>query len=107
MTDLDWKDEKKALTFVSDMAMTAAKNVAANVKSGEEKSYYDAAKEFAKPLIEKMLEEMDEAKVNHRDLDTVVSFAQDIVLAGGPDFLLKSPLVAKSIVLFAAYGNCD
>ena len=38
MTDLDWKDEKKALTFVNDMAMTAAKNVAANAKSGEEKS---------------------------------------------------------------------
>ena len=27
MTDLDWKDEKKALTFVNGMAMTAAKNV--------------------------------------------------------------------------------
>lgn len=106
MTDLDWKDEKKALTFVNDMAMLAAKNVATNAKSGEEKSYYDAAKEFAKPLIEKMLKEMDGAQVKHRDLDTVVSFVQDIVLAGGPDFL-RSPHVAKSIVLFATYGNCD
>ena len=106
MTDLDWKDEKKALAFVNDMAMLAAKNVAANAKSGEEKSYYDAAKEFAKPLIEKTLKDMDEAKVRHRDLDAVVSFAQDIVLAGGPDFL-RSPHVAKSIVLFATYGNCD
>lgn len=106
MTDLDWKDEKKALAFVNNIAMTAAKNVAANAKSGEEKSYYDAAEEFAKPLIEKMLKEMDEAKVKHRDLDTVVSFAQDIALAGGPDFL-RSPHVAKAIVLFATYGNCD
>ena len=106
MTDLDWKDEKKALAFVNDMAMLAAKNVATNAKSGEEKSYYDAAKEFAKPLIEKMLKDIDEAKVRHRDLDAVVSFAQDIVLAGGPDFL-RSPHVAKAIVLFATYGNCD
>lgn len=106
MTDLDWKDEKKALAFVNDMAMLAAKNVATNAKSGEEKSYYDAAKEFAKPLIEKMLKDMDEAKVRHRDLDAVVSFAQDITLAGGPDFL-RSPHVAKAIVLFATYGNCD
>lgn len=106
MTDLDWKNEKKALAFVNDIAMTAAKNVAANAKSGEEKSYYDAAKEFAKPLIEKMLKEMDDTQVKHRDLDAVVSFAQDIVLAGGPDFL-RSPHVARSIVLFAAYGNCD
>lgn len=106
MTDLDWKDEKKALAFVNDMAMLAAKNVATNAKSGEEKSYYDAAKEFAKPLIEKTLKDMDEAKVRHRDLDAVVSFAQDIVLAGGPDFL-RSPHVAKAIVLFATYGNCD
>lgn len=106
MTDLDWKDEKKALAFVNDMAMTAAKNVAANAKPGEEESYYDAAKEFAKPLIEKTLKDMDEAKVRHRDLDAVVSFAQDIVLAGGPDFL-RSPHVAKAIVLFATYGNCD
>ena len=106
MTDLDWKDEKKALAFVNDMAMTAAKNVAANAKSGEEESYYDAAKEYAKPLIEKMLKEMDDTQVKHRDLDAVVSFAQDIVLAGGPDFL-RSPQVARSIVLFATYGNCD
>lgn len=106
MTDLDWKNEEKALAFVNDMAMTAAKNVAANAKSGEEESYYDAAKEFAKPLIEKMLKEMDDVQVKHRDLDTVVSFAQDIVLAGGPDFL-RSPHVAKAIVLFAVYGNCD
>lgn len=106
MTALDWKYEKKALAFVNNIAMTAAKNVAANAKSGEEKSYYDAAEEFAKPLMEKMLKEMDEAKVKHRDLDTVVSFAQDIVLAGGPDFL-RSPQVARSIVLFATYGNCD
>lgn len=106
MTDLDWKDEKKALAFINDMAMTAAKNVAVNAKSGEEKSYYDAAKEFAKPLIEKVLKEMDDAQVKHRDLDTVVSFAQDIVLAGGPDFLM-SPHVARSVVLFATYGNCD
>lgn len=106
MTDLDWKDKKKVSAFVNDMAMTAAKNVAANAKSGEEKSYYDAAEEFAKPLIEKMLKEMDDAQVKHRDLDAVVSFAQDIVLAGGPDFL-RSPHVARSIVLFATYGNCD
>lgn len=106
MTDLDWKDEKKALAFINDMAMTAAKNVAANAKPGEEESYYDAAKEFAKPLIEKMLKEMDDAQVKHRGLDTVVSFAQDIVLAGGPDFL-RSPHVARSVVLFATYGNCD
>lgn len=106
MTDLDWKDKKKVSAFVNDMAMTAAKNVAANAKSGEEESYYDAAKEFAKPLIEKMLREMDDAQVKHRDLDTVVSFAQDIVLAGGPDFL-RSPHVARSVVLFATYGNCD
>ena len=106
MTDLDWKDEKKALAFVNDMAMLAAKNVATNAKSEEEKSYYDAAKEFAKPLIEKTLKDMDEAKVRHRDLDAVVSFAQDIVLAGGPDFL-RSPHIAKAIVLFATYGNCD
>ena len=106
MTDLDWKDKKKVSAFVNDMAMTAAKNVAANAKSGEEESYYDAAKEFAKPLIEKMLKEMDDAQVKHRDLDTVVSFAQDVVLAGGPDFL-RSPHVARSVVLFATYGNCD
>ena len=106
MTDLDWKDKKKASAFVNDMAMTAAKNVAANAKPGEEESYYDAAKEFAKPLIEKMLKEMDDAQVEHRDLDAVVSFAQDIALAGGPDFL-RSPHVAKAIVLFATYGNCD
>ena len=106
MTDLDWKDKKKVSAFVNDMAMAAAKNVAANAKSGEEKSYYDAAKEFAKPLIEKMLKEMDDAQVKHRDLDIVVSFAQDIVLAGGPDFL-RSPHVARSVVLFATYGNCD
>lgn len=106
MTDLDWKDKKKVSAFVNDMAMTAAKNVAANAKPGEEESYYDAAKEFAKPLIEKMLKEMDDAQVKHRDLDTVVSFAQDIVLAGGPDFL-RSPHVARSVVLFATYGNCD
>ena len=106
MTDLDWKDEKKALAFVNGVAMLASKNVATNAKSGEEKSYYDAAKEFAKPLIEKMLKEMDEAKVKHRDLDAVVSFAQDIVLAGGPDFL-RSSHIAKAIVLFATYGNCD
>ena len=106
MTDLDWKDKKKASAFVNDMAMTAAKNVAANAKPGEEESYYDAAKEFAKPLIEKMLKEMDDAQVKHRDLDAVVSFAQDIALAGGPDFL-RSPYVAKAIVLFATYGNCD
>ena len=106
MTDLDWKDKKKALAFVNDMAMLAAKNVATNAKSGEEESYYDAAKEFAKPLIEKMLKEMDDAQVKHRDLDAVISFAQDIVLAGGPDFL-RSPHVAKAIVLFATYGNCD
>lgn len=106
MTDLDWKDKKKVSAFVNDMAMTAAKNVAANAKSGEEESYYDAAKEFAKPLIEKMLREMDDAQVKHRGLDTVVSFAQDIVLAGGPDFL-RSPHVARSVVLFATYGNCD
>ena len=106
MTDLDWKDEKKALAFVNDMAMLAAKNVATNAKSGEDESYYDAAKEFAKPLIEKMLKDMDEAKVKHRDLDAVASFAQDIVLAGGPDFL-RSSHVAKAIVLFATYGNCD
>lgn len=106
MTDLDWKDESKALAFVNDMAVIASKNVAANAKSGEEKSYYDAAEEFAKPLIEKMLKEMDDAQVKHRELDTVVSFAQDIVLAGGPDFL-RSPHVAKVIVMFATYGNCD
>lgn len=106
MTDLDWKDESKALAFVNDMAVTASKNVAANAKSGEEKSYYDAAEEFAKPLIEKMLKEMDDAQVKHRELDAVVSFAQDIVLAGGPDFL-RSPHVAKAIVMFATYGNCD
>lgn len=106
MTDLDWKDESKALAFVNDMAVTASKNVAANAKSGEEKSYYDAAEEFAKPLIEKMLKEMDDTQVKHRDLATVVSFAQDIVLAGGPDFL-RSPHVAKAIVMFATYGNCD
>ena len=106
MTDLDWKNEKKALAFVNDIAMTAAKNVAANAKSGEEESYYDAAKEYAKPLIEKMLKEMDDTQVKHRDLDAVVSFAQDIVLAGGPDFL-RSSHIAKAIVLFAAYGNCD
>ena len=53
-----------------------------------------------------MLKEMDGAQVKHRDLDTVVSFAQDIVLAGGPDFL-RSPHIAKAIVLFATYGNCD
>lgn len=106
MTDLDWKDESKALAFVNDMAVTASKNVAANAKSGEEKSYYDAAEEFAKPLIEKMLKEMDDAQVKHRELETVVSFAQDIVLAGGPDFL-RSPHAAKAIVMFATYGNCD
>ena len=49
---------------------------------------------------------MDDAQVKHRDLDAVVSFAQDIALAGGPDFL-RSPHVAKAIVLFATYGNCD
>ena len=32
MTDLDWKDEKKALAFVNNIAMTAAKNVAAHAK---------------------------------------------------------------------------
>lgn len=106
MTSLDWKDESKVLAFLNDVAVTASKNVAANVKVGEEKSYYDAAEEFVKPLVEKMLKEMDDAQVEHRDLDTVVSFAQDIVLAGGPDFL-RSPHVAKAIVMLATYGNCD